>query len=131
MHFHSHTNGAVRITAARPGLSEDIRHRQRRYALTMGIRTLCVILAIVLWQVDRVAAVIAIVAGGVLPYIAVVFANAGHENADEPFDSRYTPEPPVQQGLPHGPGPSVPPPRGESADWRRGPRRDDGPGDET
>ncbi|WP_236652109.1 DUF3099 domain-containing protein [Streptacidiphilus neutrinimicus] len=117
------------ITAAHRGLSEDIRHRQRRYALTMGIRTVCVILAIVLWQVDRIAAVIAIVAGGVLPYIAVVFANAGHERGEEPFDSRYTPGPPP------GLGPGVPPQStGERGNGRaHGDRRDrpddDRPGD--
>lgn len=84
----------VRITDARLARSEDIRHRQRRYAITMGIRTLCVILAIVLWQVDRVAAVIALVGGGVLPYIAVVLANAGNERAPGPHDAHVTPKPP-------------------------------------
>ena len=86
----------MRITDARTALSEDIRHRQRRYAVTMGIRTLCVILAIVLWQVDRVAAVIALVCGGVLPYIAVVLANAGRERAPGPHDASITPRPPSE-----------------------------------
>ncbi|WP_037606181.1 DUF3099 domain-containing protein [Streptacidiphilus rugosus] len=100
MRFRSHRPPPPRITDASPGLSEDIRHRQRRYALTMGIRTVCVILGIVLWQINRVAAVIAIGAGGVLPYIAVVFANAGHERSAEPLDARLTPRPP--SGLPPG-----------------------------
>src|SRR5215472_310699 len=102
MRIRHRTNEApVRITDASPGLSEDIRHRQRRYALTMGIRTVCVILAIVLWQVDRIAAIVAITAGGILPYIAVVFANAGHERSSDPLDARVTPRPPHQ--LPHRP----------------------------
>ncbi|WP_201776866.1 DUF3099 domain-containing protein [Streptacidiphilus anmyonensis] len=129
MRFRHRADAPVRITAASRGLSEDIRHRQRRYALTMGIRTLCVILAIVLWQVDRIAAVIAIVAGGVLPYIAVVFANAGHERTEEPFDSPYTPEDRPNPGLPHGPGPWVPPPRDHGTDRSGGRHPDDGPGE--
>ncbi|SEM63658.1 DUF3099 domain-containing protein [Streptacidiphilus jiangxiensis] len=107
MRFRSRKVTPARITDARPGLSEDIRHRQRRYALTMGIRTVCVILAIVLWQVNRIAAVIALVAGGTLPYIAVVFANAGHERSGEPMDSPVPPDPP--HGLPKGPPPEPPP----------------------
>ncbi|WP_055585044.1 DUF3099 domain-containing protein [Streptacidiphilus griseoplanus] len=71
----------IRITGARASLTDDVRGRQRRYIISMSIRTLCVILAVVLWNVERPLAVIALVGGAVLPYIAVVVANAGRENA--------------------------------------------------
>ncbi|MFF8967735.1 DUF3099 domain-containing protein [Streptomyces sp. NPDC014995] len=70
-----------RITGARQGLQDDVRGRQRRYVISMSVRTLAVILAAVLWNVERHVAVVALVLGAVLPYIAVVIANAGRENA--------------------------------------------------
>ncbi|WP_374119311.1 DUF3099 domain-containing protein [Streptomyces odontomachi] len=70
-----------RITGARQGLDEDVRGRQRRYVISMSIRTVSVILAVVLWNVARPVAIVALVLGFVLPYIAVVIANAGRENA--------------------------------------------------
>ena len=69
-----------RITGAGPGLSDDIRKRQRRYAISMSIRTVSFLLAVLLWHVQTVLAVIALVLGGVLPYVAVVIANAGRES---------------------------------------------------
>lgn len=70
-----------RITGARTSLQEDVRGRQRRYVISMSVRTLSVILAATLWNVERHVAVVALVLGIVLPYIAVVIANAGRENA--------------------------------------------------
>lgn len=70
-----------RITGARQGLADDVRARQRRYVISMSVRTLSVIAAAVLWNVERHVAVVALVLGMVLPYIAVVIANAGRENA--------------------------------------------------
>ncbi|MFJ2817641.1 DUF3099 domain-containing protein [Streptomyces sp. NPDC087294] len=75
-------NGQVfRITGARTGLDEDVRGRQRRYIISMLIRTLSVILATTLWNVERHVAVVALALGMLLPYVAVVIANAGRENA--------------------------------------------------
>ncbi|MGW2490816.1 DUF3099 domain-containing protein [Streptomyces sp. NPDC001606] len=68
-----------RITGARTGLAEDVRGRQRRYVISMSIRTLSVILAASLWNVERYVAIVALVLGAVLPYVAVVIANAGRE----------------------------------------------------
>jgi hypothetical protein len=69
-----------RITDARQALSDEQVGRQRRYLISMSIRTACVILAILVPGWPRVA----FIAGAVvLPYIAVVVANAGREN-DEP-----------------------------------------------
>ncbi|MEW1778627.1 DUF3099 domain-containing protein [Streptomyces sp. NPDC086777] len=68
-----------RITGARTGLAEDVRGRQRRYVISMAIRTMSVILAVTLWNVERYVAVVALVLGALLPYVAVVIANAGRE----------------------------------------------------
>ncbi|MBX7549071.1 DUF3099 domain-containing protein [Streptomyces sp. NPDC004232] len=68
-----------RITGARTGLAEDVRGRQRRYVISMTVRTVSVILAVALWNVERYVAVVALVLGALLPYVAVVIANAGRE----------------------------------------------------
>ncbi|GGT53249.1 hypothetical protein GCM10010271_66560 [Streptomyces kurssanovii] len=70
-----------RITGARQGLADDVRGRQRRYVISMSIRTVAVILAAVLWNVERHVAIVALALGVLLPYISVVIANAGRENA--------------------------------------------------
>ncbi|MFI2433651.1 DUF3099 domain-containing protein [Streptomyces sp. NPDC018693] len=85
-----------RITGARQGLQEDVRGRQRRYVISMTIRTLSVVLAAVLWNVERHVAVVALVLGAVLPYIAVVIANAGRENVPSlPSTFVTAPTPPM------------------------------------
>ncbi|MER6302189.1 DUF3099 domain-containing protein [Kitasatospora sp. NPDC001539] len=70
-----------RITGARSSLTEDVRGRQRRYVISMLIRTLCVLLAVVLWDVQRWLAFAALAGGVLLPYFAVLIANAGRERA--------------------------------------------------
>ena len=66
------------ITDAGVALSEDQAGRQRRYLIAMAIRTSCVIGCVIApspWRwVLAVGAVI-------LPYIAVVVANAGRERS--------------------------------------------------
>ncbi|MEU0008898.1 DUF3099 domain-containing protein [Streptomyces sp. NPDC006314] len=76
---HGGSGQVFRITGARTGLAEDVRGRQRRYVISMSIRTVSVILAATLWNVERHVAIVALVAGALLPYIAVVIANAGRE----------------------------------------------------
>jgi Flp pilus assembly protein TadB len=73
--------GVHRITGARQGLHEDVRGRQRRYVISMLARTAAVILTVVLWNVSRPLAIVTLVLGALLPYVAVVIANAGRENA--------------------------------------------------
>lgn len=68
------------ITAAQRGLSREQVGRTRKYLISMGIRTACVIAAIF---VPGWPKWIFIVGAVVLPYLAVVVANAGREN-DEP-----------------------------------------------
>ncbi|MYR97026.1 MULTISPECIES: DUF3099 domain-containing protein [unclassified Streptomyces] len=70
-----------RITGARQGLADDVRGRQRRYVISMSVRTVSVVLAAVLWNVERHVAIVALALGVLLPYVAVVIANAGRENA--------------------------------------------------
>ncbi|MFI6683308.1 DUF3099 domain-containing protein [Streptomyces sp. NPDC050485] len=69
-----------RITGARTGLAEDIRGRQRRYVISMSVRTVSVVLTAVLWNVERPVAIVTLVLGALLPYVAVVFANGGRGN---------------------------------------------------
>jgi hypothetical protein len=64
----------VRITTAHRGHREEVAARQRRYLISMGVRTLCFLLAVVcighwfMW--------IFLGASLVLPPIAVIIANA-------------------------------------------------------
>lgn len=68
------------ITEAQRGLSDEQTGRQRKYLISMGIRTACVLAAIVVPGWPRWV----FLAGAVvLPYLAVVIANAGRES-DEP-----------------------------------------------
>ncbi|MEI7629619.1 MAG: DUF3099 domain-containing protein [Actinomycetes bacterium] len=68
------------ITGAQRALSQEQTGRTRRYLISMGIRTACVLGAIVVPGWPRWL----LIAGAVvLPYLAVVVANAGREN-DEP-----------------------------------------------
>lgn len=103
--LHGDGHGQVfRITGARVGLQEDVRGRQRRYVISMTIRTVSVILAATLWNVERHVAIVALVLGLVLPYVAVVIANAGRENAPSlpstfvapPVRPMITPPPPEE-----------------------------------
>jgi hypothetical protein len=61
------------VTGARRGASDDLAQRQRRYLISMSIRTACFVLAVVTHGPIRWVLVAAAV---VLPYIAVVMANA-------------------------------------------------------
>jgi hypothetical protein len=68
------------VTLARRSRSDDITYRQRRYLLMMGIRTVCFVIAVVLF-VNHFGWLAAIPAVGAIfiPYFAVVFANGGRE----------------------------------------------------
>lgn len=59
-------------------MSADIDYRKRRYLISMGIRTACLLVA-VLAPLPLVLRVIAIGGALLLPYFAVVFANGGRE----------------------------------------------------
>ncbi|MCH0542490.1 DUF3099 domain-containing protein [Streptomyces sp. MUM 203J] len=85
-----------RITGARQGLDDDVRGRQRRYVISMGVRTVSFVLAASLWNVSRYVAVVALVLGMVLPYVAVVIANAGRESTPR-LPSTFVSTPPVHR----------------------------------
>ena len=70
----------VRITTASASRDEDIAARQKRYLLAMGFRTVCFVAAIFVTPVW--ARVVLIIAALVLPYVAVVMANAGSTRSD-------------------------------------------------
>jgi hypothetical protein len=80
-----------RISGARSGLTEDVAGRQRRYIISMSVRTVSVILTVVLWNIERPLAWAMLVLGLLLPYVAVVYANAGRENAPNLPSSSYIP----------------------------------------
>jgi hypothetical protein len=66
------------VTDASRPLSEDVDERQRRYLISMGIRTVCLVLAVVLWgKVHPVLLGLLLVGAILLPYTSVVFANGG------------------------------------------------------
>ena len=72
---------AVRITTAAPSKAEEIAARQRRYLFSMAVRTLCVIGAVVVG--DGWLRWVLIAGAVVLPYVAVVMANAAKTRGDD------------------------------------------------
>jgi hypothetical protein len=80
----------VRITSASRSHRADLRGRERRYLISMGIRTLCFILTVVFvghWYTW------VFLAGAVfLPYVAVVLANAGAAPDPAGPDFAYQPD---------------------------------------
>lgn len=69
------------VTTARRPHSEEISGRARRYLISMGVRTACLVLAI--FVLHGWLRAIAIVAAIVLPWLAVVLANAGPVVSDD------------------------------------------------
>ena len=68
----------VLVTTAPQSPRDEQRARTRRYLVTMGIRVVCFVLAIVLVALDlRWEAGIAVAASLVLPWVAVIVANGG------------------------------------------------------
>jgi Flp pilus assembly protein TadB len=66
----------VLITEARPSLAEQHYARKKRYALTMGVRIVFIVLAAAFYQIVWLMLIFAIL-GTVLPWIAVIMANDG------------------------------------------------------
>jgi hypothetical protein len=72
-------DGSIRITTASSSRHEDIAARQRRYVFSMTLRTVCFVAAILTEGWLRWVLVAAAV---VLPYVAVVMANAASSRSD-------------------------------------------------
>lgn len=84
------------ITTARTGQHDDMSKRARRYMVSMLIRLVCLVLAFVFFGTWEAW----LFAGGavVLPYIAVLMANAGGERPSAPPTSMMSPEAAAAQG---------------------------------
>jgi hypothetical protein len=72
---------AASITTARRTLKEDVDRRTSRYLLSMGIRTACLVLAVL---VEGPLRWVFLAGAVVLPYVAVVMANGGREREEPP-----------------------------------------------
>ena len=98
-----HDDAVYTVTDARRPMSEDIGNRERRYLITMGIRTLCFVLSIIfavtLPGAGKFLALAALVAAVVLPYIAVIFANGGREPDSAARFAPYEPESEAQKPI--------------------------------
>jgi hypothetical protein len=109
----AHTPDVVRITTAPESRQQDISHRQKRYMISMTIRTLCFVAAILVG--DGWLRWVLVAAAFLLPYVAVVMANSASprlEGAD-----------PLGPGLTHrelGAGPSTGPEDPPRSDGKRG-----------
>src|SRR6476660_5111144 len=64
----------VLITEAEPSMAEQHAARKKRYAITMAVRAVCLVLAAVFYHVVWLMLIFAVL-GTVLPWIAVVMAN--------------------------------------------------------
>jgi Protein of unknown function (DUF3099) len=106
----SRRDQAQLVTEARPGLSADIRYRERRYLIMMGIRTVCFVAAILMF-VNHLGWLTAIPVAGalVIPYFAVVFANGGREPTSNRTFRQYEPNSPAIYHPPTRPGDQQPP----------------------
>jgi hypothetical protein len=71
----------VRITSAAESRDADISVRQKRYLASMGLRTVCFVSAILVG--DGWLRWVLVGAALILPYIAVVMANAVNSKSDD------------------------------------------------
>jgi hypothetical protein len=79
-----HRDEAIRITTAAESREHDISARQRAYLFSMSIRVVCFLGAVIaganginwLWPLLIIGAIL-------LPYVAVVGANAAHTKAED------------------------------------------------
>jgi hypothetical protein len=76
-----------RITNAPEPLGADMSRRQSRYLIQMSIRVVAFLAAVLTWNhIPMWVSLLFIVAAVVLPYVAVLFANAGRERNDGDVD---------------------------------------------
>ena len=86
------------ITGAATATSDDQRGRQQRYLFSMGLRTACFVGGILATGALRWTLIVGAV---VLPYFAVVIANAGRERGNWRGSENFIPEqnPSLDSGL--------------------------------
>jgi hypothetical protein len=90
-----HTDAPVSITTARESRSAEIRHRQSRYLFSMAIRTACFVGAVVASGALRW---VLVAAAFILPYVAVVMANASERGTGARPESFRTEDRPLLTG---------------------------------
>lgn len=103
------TEPVTRITSASAPLADDQAHRTHIYLLQMGIRVVCFIGAV---AIDHWARWIMLAGAVVLPYIAVLLANAGRAGESDPGTYLESPSLP---GRPQDPTPRPQDPAPERA----------------
>jgi Flp pilus assembly protein TadB len=81
----------VLITEARPSLAAQHAARKKRYAITMGIRAVCIVLAAVSYRIPWLMLIFAVF-GTLLPWVAVIMANDGPPKS-KTRPHGYTPRP--------------------------------------
>jgi hypothetical protein len=76
---------AVRITTAASSRNADIAARQKRYLLSMSLRSACFVGAVVTSILGGPPVVVGVLIAGalVLPYVAVVMANAASSRSED------------------------------------------------
>lgn len=81
----AHGDGSRRSrgSSARPSATslpesaqDDHSRRVRGYLVSMGIRTVCFLAAVLTWQLSRPVSLVFFAFAAILPYAAVVYANA-------------------------------------------------------
>lgn len=76
----------ARITSAPESPASELEHRERRYVISMTIRTLCFLGAVVSVRIPWLC-ILLLLGSLVLPYVAVVMANsASPRPTDEPIE---------------------------------------------
>lgn len=97
------TDPAVRITDVPVPLSDDVSARARRYLIQMSVRVACFVGAVV---IDHWTRWVLLAGAVVLPYVAVILANAGRERRSDPGTYLASPAPTLPPGRDphHGPG---------------------------
>lgn len=94
------------ITTARSSRYAYIEDRQRRYLITMGVRVVFFLSAILL-PVNGIVRVLLIVASLVMPWVAVIVANGEQPPPKAPGAMRPLDLPALESARPSGPRPDT------------------------
>lgn len=82
--------------------ADDQNRRLRQYVISMVIRTICFIAAVATWSLNRWVSITCFAASAILPYVAVVFANATGKRKIDVMGSVTPPPPPSRAQLREG-----------------------------
>ena len=97
------TEQVYSITSAHTAHSDELGAREMRYAISMGVRSLCFVGGVIAWQYVTWLGVVLFVGAVFLPYTSVILANAGVRHKASGSDL-MTPEPfgEIEDGRPRG-----------------------------